>query len=238
MPYYRSYFEANRVSLANKLIRLKNRKIYAIISSYLRENSAILELGVGRGFFADVCTDQKCNYYGIEASGSQCTKLAERGLKVTQCMVPPIPFESGKFSLVYSSHLIEHLPDAEKVYELLQECHRVLKSDALLALVFPNYLSMRQEFWNVDYTHHYPTTERRMTQLLSDAGFSLLRSVRFSGHYSDVRRYLVKPLLRLFPYRVWQFFLGWLVNKDLIYRAWIYLQEDILLIAKKGEEVT
>lgn len=238
MPYYNHYFEAEQSDTASRLIRLKNKKIYKFTSKHLgNQNGAVLELGVGKGYFADICAEEKHEYFGIEASDSACGGLVEKGLHVTQCLVPPIPFESRKFDLVYASHLLEHLPNSEKVYELLKEVYRVLSKDGVLAVVFPNYISMGREFWNCDYTHIYPTTERRIDQLLHDAGFSHIETVRFSGHYADGRRYLVKPLLRIFPYSVLQFLFGWLVNRELIYRGWMYFQEDILMIAKKREEV-
>ena len=41
----------------------------------------------------------------------------------------------------------------------------------MLFVVVPDYLKERGFFWDVDYTHNFVTTERRVRQLLYDGGF-------------------------------------------------------------------
>jgi hypothetical protein len=36
-------------------------------------------------------------------------------------------------------------------------------------------------FWDIDYTHNFVTTERRVRQLLYDGGFDVLQTVRSIG---------------------------------------------------------
>ena len=45
----------------------------------------------------------------------------------------------------------------------------------------PDYLKERGFFWDIDYTHNFPTTERRVRQLLYDGGFEIERIVRSIG---------------------------------------------------------
>jgi hypothetical protein len=48
-------------------------------------------------------------------------------------------------------------------------------------VVVPDYLKERSFFWDVDYTHNFVTTERRVRQLLYDGGFDVERVVRSIG---------------------------------------------------------
>jgi hypothetical protein len=51
----------------------------------------------------------------------------------------------------------------------------------VLFVVVPDYLKERQFFWDIDYTHNFITTERRVRQLLYDGGFDITRVVRSIG---------------------------------------------------------
>jgi hypothetical protein len=46
------------------------------------------------------------------------------------------------------------------------EARRVLRPGGTFFVVVPDYLKERTFFWDVDYTHNFVTTERRVTQLL------------------------------------------------------------------------
>ena len=61
------------------------------------------------------------------------------------------------------------------------EAHRVLRPEGMLVVVVPDYLKERTFFWDVDYTHNFVTTERRVRQLLYDSGFTVRQVVRSIG---------------------------------------------------------
>jgi SAM-dependent methyltransferase len=50
------------------------------------------------------------------------------------CSAEALPFEDGSFDLVYSSHVLEHIPDKEKA---LKEIYRVLKKGGIHFCVVP-----------------------------------------------------------------------------------------------------
>ena len=55
----------------------------------------------------------------------------------------------------------------------------------------PDYLKERTFFWDVDYTHNFVTTERRVRQLLYDGGFEVERVVRSIGVATGLARDLL-----------------------------------------------
>ena len=65
--------------------------------------------------------------------------------------------------------------------EFVAEARRILRSKGVLFVVVPDYLKERQFFWDIDYTHNFITTERRVRQLLYDGGFDITRVVRSIG---------------------------------------------------------
>ena len=61
----------------------------------------------------------------------------------------------------------------------------------MLFVVVPDYLKERTFFWDVDYTHNFVTTERRVRQLLYDGGFTIERVVRSIGAATGFKRDLL-----------------------------------------------
>jgi hypothetical protein len=57
--------------------------------------------------------------------------------------------------------------------------------------VVPDYLKEREFFWDIDYTHNFITTERRVRQLLHDGGFEMVDFVRSIGLATGLSRDLL-----------------------------------------------
>lgn len=192
----------------------------------------MLELGVGKGYFAGVCTGHGHTYLGVEANEEQCRTLTGDGIDVVCGTVPPVPVDGERFGLVYSAHLLEHLPGSQAVHALLEDCRRLADEGGVIGLLFPDAMAMGRQFWNCDYTHVYPTTERRVAQALADSGFEVLAGYRLCGHYTGVRRLLARAGSRPLVLRAAQAAARDPGRRDLYYRGWMYLQQDILLVAR------
>ena len=79
--------------------------------------------------------------------------------------------------------------DAARAF--VAEARRVLRPGGAFFVVVPDYLKERTFFWDVDYTHNFVTTERRVRQLLYDGGFEIARTVRSIGVATGIRRDLL-----------------------------------------------
>jgi hypothetical protein len=73
----------------------------------------------------------------------------------------------------------------------VSEARRVLRPGGTLFVVVPDYLKERTFFWDVDYTHNFVTTERRVRQLLYDGGFDIARLVHSIGAATGLKRDLL-----------------------------------------------
>jgi hypothetical protein len=76
--------------------------------------------------------------------------------------------------------------DAARAF--VAEARRALRPDGVFFVVVPDYLKERTFFWDVDYTHNFVTTERRVRQLLYDGGFDIAQIVRSIGVATGLRR--------------------------------------------------
>jgi SAM-dependent methyltransferase len=204
-------------------------RILEWISRHVAPASAsVLEVGVGSGLFAEACRKQGWKYVGVERNESIALALRPDH-KVVVGEVPPLPdeIESESFDLAYSAFVFEHLADGIEGFHFVQELHRVLKPGGVLTLIVPDALSLGMEFWSLDYTHRYPTTERNVTQILLECGLRIERCARYRGAgWTGLRYALARAASWFYSYRFWQWALG---KKDLPYSVFQYLNQDILV---------
>lgn len=140
-----------------------------------------LEVGPGQGAIADLAVHAGYRYRAVEPSPQLADALAKRGVEVVQAFTPPIPGADESVDILYADQVLEHMSGIDAARAWVAEAMRVLRPGGTLFVVVPDYLKERGFFWDIDYTHNFPTTERRMRQLLYDGGFEVRSTVRSIG---------------------------------------------------------
>jgi SAM-dependent methyltransferase len=110
---------------------------------------------------------------------------------VEQAFTPPIPAPDVSQHIVYADQVLEHMSGIDAARAWVAEALRILRPGGLLFVVVPDYLKERGFFWDIDYTHNFITTERRVRQLLYDGGFEVGPVVRSIGLATGFRRDLL-----------------------------------------------
>ena len=108
--------------------------------------------------------------------------------------MPPFPVPDGSCDVLYADQVLEHMSGIDAAHAFASEALRVLRPGGVVFIVVPDYLKERTFFWDVDYTHNFVTTERRVRQLLGDHGFAVERVVRSIGAGTGVARDLLAAL--------------------------------------------
>jgi hypothetical protein len=128
-------------------------------------------------------------YHGVEASRVLADELMREGLDIVHAWTPPIPAATAARTSCMPIRCSSTLSGIDAAREFVAESRRILRSKGVLFVVVPDYLKERQFFWDIDYTHNFITTERRVRQLLYDGGFNITRVVRKHrcGHRSGAR---------------------------------------------------
>ncbi|MBI2833066.1 MAG: class I SAM-dependent methyltransferase [Acidobacteria bacterium] len=148
----------------------------------------LLEIGPGQGSLAAAAVAAGWRYRGVEASPLLADELRARGLDVIQAWTPPIPAAERSADVVYADQVLEHMPGIDAARELVSEARRVLRPNGILFIVVPDFLKERGFFFDIDYTHNFVTTERRVRQLLYDGGFDVVQVVRSIGMATGLAR--------------------------------------------------
>jgi SAM-dependent methyltransferase len=164
------------------------RSRLAMVNRHLQPPGLLLEIGPGQGTLADLAIASGWAYRGIDASVVLAGTLRARGLDIVEAWVPPIPAGDASCDVLYADQVLEHMAGIDAAREFVAEARRVVRPGGLCYVVVPDYLKERTFFWDVDYTHNFVTTERRVRQLLYDGGFDVLEMVRQIGAASGLSR--------------------------------------------------
>lgn len=221
--------------LVRKAEGYRQERILALVESDLKTNLNIrvLEAGVGNGLFASACKRRDWCYTGVDRNGKICEVLG-KDYHIIKGTCPPLPaeLERSSFDFGYSSFVLEHLSDGLEAFEFVSEFYRVLKPGGVFCLVVPNALSLGMEFWNLDYTHRYPTARRNVTQILLEAGFNVGRVIYYrAAGFTGIIYWIIRLIGFLYSYRFWSAVFG---DKPWLYSLFQYIKQDVLVfICKK-----
>lgn len=167
------------------------RSRLGLLMRYAQPPGDMLEIGPGKGSLARLAVESGWRYRAVEASPILISELRGQGLEVIEGWAPPIPASDATCDVVYADQVLEHMSGIDAARALVADALRSLRPRGVFFVVVPDYLKERGFFWDVDYTHNFVTTERRVKQLLYDGGFQIERVVRSIGAATGVKRDLL-----------------------------------------------
>jgi SAM-dependent methyltransferase len=186
--FYRTFSEKELTDFGGARRNRIERVRMALLLAHATPPGRLLEIGPGQGTLADLAVAAGWTYAGIEPSAILADRLRARGLEIVEAFTPPIPAPDASTDVVYADQVLEHMAGIDAARGLTAEARRVLRPGGVFFVVVPDYLKERGFFWDIDYTHNFVTTERRVRQLLYDGGFEILRVVRSIGVATGLAR--------------------------------------------------
>ncbi len=162
--------------------------------------SRVLEIGPGRGDFAELCIERKLEYHAVEPNPGLAESLRSRGANVVCARVPPVPTLDREFDLVVMINVMEHMSGLEQALDTACQVRQILKPNGKFLIHCPDYLSWRLHFFNCDFSHNYVTTRRRLDQLLVNAGYADIRSRYMSGPFVGLGAVILSAIASHLPF--------------------------------------
>lgn len=158
---------------------------YLIIRFGIKPNEMLLDVGCGKGFYANAFGRRGITAMGLDAK--DCNFETDL-----------FPMKYDYFDVVFTKSTLEHIANLDNV---LGEMLRLLKPNGLVICIVPDYLSQWKTFYD-DITHITPLTRKSVIQAFLLAGFKNVKCERFT-----MLRLVLKhgwlcwlpPLLRLLP---------------------------------------
>ncbi|MGQ0735698.1 MAG: class I SAM-dependent methyltransferase [Acidobacteriota bacterium] len=189
--FYKSFSEKKLTTYGSARRGKIEQHRLGLLHRFTRAPGVLYEIGPGHGTLAEQAVEAGWTYTAIEASPILADVLRKKGLAVIESWTPPIPIPDAAADVVYADQVLEHMSGIDAARAFTAEALRSLRPGGTFFVVVPDYLKERAFFWDVDYTHNFVTTERRVRQLLNDGGFDLLRVERSIGVATGLGRDLL-----------------------------------------------
>jgi SAM-dependent methyltransferase len=186
--FYKSFSEKQLTTYGSSRRGKIERHRLALLHRYQPAPGDLYEIGPGHGTLAEQAVAAGWRYTAIEASPILVDVLRKKSLTVIESWTPPIPIPDASADVVYADQVLEHMSGIDGARQFTAEALRALRPGGIFFVVVPDYLKERTFFWDVDYTHNFVTTERRVKQLFNDGGFEILHIERSIGVATGVKR--------------------------------------------------
>jgi hypothetical protein len=163
---------------------------------------SVLEIGPGHGYFAEHCRDAGFTYEFCDTSPAVQSKMNELGFQGHLGLIQDVSPILEKYDMIWMSHVLEHSPTWLAAREMVATCRELLTDEGVIVVVGPDAINWRREFWNVDWSHGYPTTIRNVAQLYSDVGFNNIIARHHRNGSSNILVRGIFAALSAIPHRV------------------------------------
>jgi SAM-dependent methyltransferase len=214
--------------LGLRFVRQASRRILAFAD--VAPGSSILEIGPGRGEFAELCLARKMEYHAVEPNGGLAEALRQKGAHVICARVPPLPALDRKFDLVAMINVMEHMNGLEQALDTACQVRRVLNPGGKFLIHSPDYLSWRSHFFNCDFSHNYVTTRRRLDQLLVNAGYEGIRSGYMSGPFAGAGAVVLSAFASRMPFGALEALFPYCPVCSRLYKLQLTLSRRVLIL--------
>ncbi len=231
--FYKSFSETKLTVYGGaRRARIEQHRL-ALLHRFVDEHGDMVEVGPGHGTFAERAVAAGWRYTAIEASEILIDVLRQKGLTVIPSWTPPIPVADASADVVYADQVLEHMSGIDGARQFTSEARRALRPGGVFFVVVPDYLKERTFFWDVDYTHNFVTTERRVKQLLVDGGFDILATERAIGTATGLARDALAAASLLANIPGLDAFSRHTGTEDLLFKVRKNLFETLTFVARK-----
>jgi len=200
----------------------------------IEQGSSVLEIGPGRGGFADICLAKGVEYCAVEPNEKMAEAIEKRGVTVVRSLVPPIPEMGRFFDVVVMNSVMEHMDGMTAALGLAKEIHELLRPGGRFVIYAPDYANWKHYFYEGDFSHNYVTSWRRLEGLLISAGFASLYGCYLSGPFRGPVCFLISGMFSCLPFgwfdSVFPRSKGW----HKLYKLQISFLRRVLIVGEKG----
>ncbi len=165
----------NDITIPTDYVMMKNnfkKELFNIYLSSLKDDHLVLDLNSGFDGLYNELAQSPAEYLSLEQNPQIREFLKKNGIKAEDWNIPKIPLPDNSVNYVLSVPFIEHLPTYLDAVKLLIEIKRVLRPGGRLLMVVPNYLRLKEIFFE-DYKHGWVTTKKRMNDMLLDCQYEI-----------------------------------------------------------------
>lgn len=184
---------SNFDDLSNQNILQSIFEDFCILKTLLDQDSRVLELGCGNGYFMEYLYQHGLGkYYGCEPIPVQANEAERRLSKITtsdnliqNTCIEDALYEAEKFTHIYSYHVLEHL---ENPFVLVEQSIKWLAPGGKLIIICPNVEGAipKKDIFDWRFakirSHRWLPGLSNVKQMLVRYGFDVLSSFTYGGY--------------------------------------------------------
>lgn len=203
--YDEYFFNRRPAQFAEGMLAFWHRSMFSLAAKHIPDmrRKSLLEVGPGFGYFGRICKDNGLNSYtAVEMNANAAQALTNQGFNVICSTIPPFPHLEAGVDIIWLSHVIEHSPDYIRAREALGAAYEKLNPGGFVVVICPDYISWKQNFYDIDWSHGFPVTLKRLNQILTDVGFNISFSAHHTATLINGLGSFLHLLIKLIPVRV------------------------------------
>lgn len=190
MAYYDNFLKRSKISKFGVfIVKRQNDFFIKKILKYSNNSHGkirVLEIGPGKGYFAEECRKHDFEYQCIEPNVNMYESLKKRNFKVHCFQVPPIRVKD-EFDVIFMNQVFEHMSCRAEALKLFEDCKKRLNTGGLLIISVPDITYSKEDFWGSDYTHSFPLSLYSLKQIYTDFDFDIkyanVKTIFFEGYF-------------------------------------------------------
>jgi ubiquinone/menaquinone biosynthesis C-methylase UbiE len=168
--------KAAKTRMGKYLTRMETDFIFKSINP--SQTCTIMDVGTEAGRFSSLTSENNATVIGIDIDsyGLKRLKLKNKNVDVIQADARKIPLKDSTFDAIFMIEVLDYISDLDDAFT---ECHRTLKSKAVLVFSFGNKRSLKSQLRKLrgkSYRHSYST----VMQSLSKTGFTVVKKMGYS----------------------------------------------------------
>lgn len=149
--------------------------VHEVFQPLIKPDATVVDLGCGFGEFLRHVTCAR--RIGVDVNTLAAARLAADGVEFHQSPIDRLAFlPTGSVDLVFSSNVLEHLPDKCVVDAVLLEARRILRPGGEIVLMGPNVRLVPGAYWDY-WDHHVALSDRSLAEALRIAQFTVIEQV-------------------------------------------------------------
>jgi 2-polyprenyl-3-methyl-5-hydroxy-6-metoxy-1,4-benzoquinol methylase len=207
---YSEYLNRRDWQAGNLLQKWFSKRILSITLKIINRPSSelsLLEVGSGIGILGLVATELGFERYeAIEPNSdlAQATRNNIPGSIIHEFYLPNVPDSMhSRFDIVIAVHVIEHAESGYQAREWIENLWETVAPGGLLVIVSPEILDFKGYFWNIDWSHCFPTSVNSLKQIFLDLQIPIEKAkVARMGSISPLLTSLAFCLTLLIPTRI------------------------------------
>ena len=163
-----------------------SRAVHDTLLHGLAPGADIVEFGPGEGHFSRESLRRGYRYVGVEGSRFYAEQRLAEGARILRARLPLCALANDSADAVFSSMVLEHMGSPAEAVLFVEEASRVVRPGGTIVLMFPNAYANGPIFWEMDYTHGYFTTPRRVCTMCEHRGLEVV-AVHRAIHWLWIR---------------------------------------------------